>query len=400
MKFKKAATLLLTLALVLSLSAAAFAAGAGEKSYVNTSAVAEGLELTNAVSYRAGLRTESLALTLTGGGDAHARVMACDTIYGGMTASTAVSYAESLGLNVLAAVNTDFFETSNRVPTGIVIEDGVYKSSASWNPAFCFDADGAAYIVKDALVALTLSGPFGDLSLSDFNKSRGETGLMLYSEHFSTVSTRTSGEGWFVTLKILSGQMTVSGELELEVTGLSDAGGAVPIGGGNLVLTAAAAAGLEDVYRGFSVGDRVKLTAACKDERLAGAVWATGGGDVLVSEGKITDPSAWNAAVTSAGPRTAMGIKPDGSVLVYTVDGRNAARSNGLTLAELAEELLSLGCTEAMNMDGGGSTAIRVRVPGTDTYKTLNSPSDGTERRCATYLLVVTDGAGGSAEHL
>lgn len=90
-------------------------------------------------------------------------------------------------------------------------------------------------------------------------------------------------------------------------------------------------------------------------------------------------------------PRTALGIKPDGSVLLVVVDGRaDLPHSVGVTLAELAQLMLGLGCTDAMNMDGGGSSVMFVNDARAHKLKmreelregVVNLPSDrgGVER--------------------
>ena len=83
------------------------------------------------------------------------------------------------------------------------------------------------------------------------------------------------------------------------------------------------------------------------------------------------------------------------------VDGRRSSYSVGLTLKELAEEFLAMGCIAAINFDGGGSSALSMRIPGSSSSKTINSPSDSSERSCATYVLFVTDNkADGVPKHL
>jgi hypothetical protein len=59
-------------------------------------------------------------------------------------------------------------------------------------------------------------------------------------------------------------------------------------------------------------------------------------------------------------PRTAVGITEDDGLLLITVDGRNTEHSVGMTLLELARFLCHLGCREALNLDGGGSTVMYV----------------------------------------
>ena len=69
-------------------------------------------------------------------------------------------------------------------------------------------------------------------------------------------------------------------------------------------------------------------------------------------------------------PRTAVAKLKDGKFLMITVDGRQPGVSVGMNLRELAEYLHSLGATDAMNLDGGGSTTMYV------DGKLVNSPSD------------------------
>ena len=102
-------------------------------------------------------------------------------------------------------------------------------------------------------------------------------------------------------------------------------------------------------------------------------------------------------------PRTAVGVDEKGTKLVIlVVDGRNPGVSEGMTLAELAEEFVKLGCWSAMNLDGGGSTSMVMRDPNADNWKILNRPSDGKERPVANVLGVRINrlpGEGGAANN-
>lgn len=88
-------------------------------------------------------------------------------------------------------------------------------------------------------------------------------------------------------------------------------------------------------------------------------------------------------------PRNSIGIKEDGSVVIMVADGR-AGMSDGLTLYELAQMLLSAGCVEALYLDGGGSATYASRHEGSETLDIQNHPSDGPERIVATSLMVVS----------
>ena len=379
----------------------ALAAGTGTVVYSNTRQIADNLSFTRTIFYINGAeRQECFELSLNGRGDAYPIVMACDTIYGRLTIDQMVAYAEKQGKNVLAAVNADFFSMQTGVPSGLVIEDGVYKSSPERNTAVAFFPDGSVYFSDSPEVTITLlnNGSAADMSnagqtvtLTHFNKFRTDSGgLYLFSSAFSTVSTRTAAPGWFVRFKILGGTPTVAGTMTLEVAETLTSDASVPIGDDCLVLTAGDAAGLGAEFLKFKPGDSVTMTTECSDPNLTSARWATGGGDILVKDGVMTDPETWDKAISPKNPRTALGVKADGTVATYVFDGRESDHSAGLTLKALAEEMLARGCINAVNLDGGGSSAVSVRIPGFAS-SALQNPSDGSSRKCGAYMLYVTD---------
>lgn len=388
---KKRLLSLLLAAAVLVTPALAYGDGTGEAVYINTTELADGFTYTNAVSYDDDGRAESFTLETERGSSVYPIVMACDTIYGGFTVTEMTAYAESLGYNVVGAVNADFGE-SNGVPTGMVVENGVYKSSPEGNSAIAF-SDGRAFVSEKPEVELTFTNEENgyEYTTEHLNKSRTDYGAYVFSEYFSTVSTRTSGDGWFVRFEVLGGdELTLGGEVELIVTEINTDGGSVSIGGDNLILTASDAAALGMVAESFEVGDRVTLEISCSDSRLEDADWVSGCGNILALDGEIYDQDRWNSEVTDANPRTAIGIKSDGTVVYHVLDGRSSL-SVGATLEELAQDMLSMGCVDVVNLDGGGSSVMSLRVPGIDGFTVVNDPSDGRLRSVSSYILFVTD---------
>lgn len=398
---KKRLLSLLLAAAVLVTPALAYGDGTGEAVYINTTELADGFTYTNAVSYDDNGRAESFTLETERGSSVYPIVMACDTIYGGFTVTEMIAYAESLGYNVVGAVNADFGE-SNGVPTGMVVENGVYKSSPEGNSAIAFN-DGRAFVSEKPEVELTFTNEENgyEYTTEHLNKSRTDYGAYVFSEYFSTVSTRTSGDGWFVRFEVLGGdELTLGGEVELIVTEINTDGGSVSIGGDNLILTASDAAALGMVAESFEVGDRVTLEISCSDSRLEDADWVSGCGNILALDGEIYDQDRWNSEVTDANPRTAIGIKSDGTVVYHVLDGRSSL-SVGATLEELAQDMLSMGCVDVVNLDGGGSSVMSLRVPGIDGFTVVNDPSDGRLRSVSSYILFVTDSdPNGSASRL
>jgi len=140
-----------------------------------------------------------------------------------------------------------------------------------------------------------------------------------------------------------------------------------------------------DALAFLTVNSRVTLTVSCSDERWNDVVYAASGLNRLVTDGQSQSHTS-----TERAPRTAIGVTADGDVILYTVDGRQSNHSVGLTLGELADRMLELGCETAFNLDGGGSTAMFVRLPSEDAASLVNRPSDGSLRRCADFILLTT----------
>lgn len=108
--------------------------------------------------------------------------------------------------------------------------------------------------------------------------------------------------------------------------------------------------------------------------------WAVGGGPVLAKDGKIfitnnEEKKFAGKAIADHHPRSAMGYTKSGQLILLVVQGRMKNIAVGTTLTETAQILLDLGCIEAINLDGGGSSCLLIN--GKETIK----PSDPTGQR-------------------
>ncbi|WP_409335907.1 phosphodiester glycosidase family protein [Eubacterium sp. F2] len=91
-------------------------------------------------------------------------------------------------------------------------------------------------------------------------------------------------------------------------------------------------------------------------------------------------------------PRNSIGIKADGSVVIVEMDGR-IEKSVGVTALQLGNYLKSIGCVNALLLDGGGSATLATRREGSSSLSIANTPSDGTERVIGSALLLVDNGS-------
>ena len=111
--------------------------------------------------------------------------------------------------------------------------------------------------------------------------------------------------------------------------------------------------------------------------------------------------SASNGAfIVGPHPRTAMGFKADGTMVLLMVDGRaSTEQRNGVSLFELGELLRRFDCVQGFNFDGGGSSSLVVRNDAGQLV-TVNYPSDGFDRSVANAFLIVTRDPGIKVEEI
>ncbi len=310
-----------------------------------------------------------------------------DTIYGKRNLISANNLLHDLGYNTAMGVNADFFSLQTGVPMSNTIIDGkvITKDDSSiWGIGF--KEDGTAFTAEFP-IATTITTDSGEsFTVECINKYRQPYALYLFTDEFGE-ETHSPDWGRDVVLGNVSGNITLGSSITAVVESKQDNDGSVDIPDGKLVLSVSAFAEEEIKSRLLSLEEGTKVTISTKATLNADlwndALWAIGcTGGKLLTNGKIDTNDE------SAAPRTAIGIKPDGTVIFYTIDGRQSGYSYGVRKETLAKRLLELGCTEAVNLDGGGSTSLGATLPGTTDFKTINLPSDGKLRNCANFLFL------------
>ncbi len=138
---------------------------------------------------------------------------------------------------------------------------------------------------------------------------------------------------------------------------------------------------------GLKIGDEFKFNISA-DELFLGCTSIFGAGSIILKNGEFVEQNN-DSIYYAKNPRTAAGIKPDGSVIFICIDGRRKGESEGVTIRELSDYLLDLGCSYAINFDGGGSTTFYAADIGESLANLKNTPSAGAERRVADGMIFV-----------
>ena len=292
----------------------------------------------------------------------------------------------------VAAINGGFYLRDNVYagsPRGLQIVAGEVLSAPSGNVSFWIDVLGEAH-TTNVTSRFEVTWPDGRVTPFGLNGERATNGVELYTPAVGA-STRTLGGRELVLerpegsrwLPLRTGRNYAARVREVRREGNTSLSPDI------MVLSLGP--GVMDRFQGVGPGAVLRISTASLPV-LISARTALSGGPLLVRNGKRQkirsspeDPYEFSSMLERH-PRTAFGWSKQWYFLVQ-VDGRQRDLSVGMTLDELSAYLVKLGCEEALNLDGGGSSSLWFEG------QVRNNPCDGYERSIANSLLVVRKGA-------
>lgn len=305
-----------------------------------------------------------------------------NTVAGGGTYTNKATVSQMADrTNAVALVNGDFFTMQLQgVPLGASIIDGDMKSSPAvltdiWS--FGIDENNTAFIDSTKFVG-SITAPNGkSYPIDGLNKTfywyqpskeySHESKIQMYDSFWSSKSRgdKTAGEVLLSEDNVVE-QIVYRKNIDMKIPK------------GKKILQVSG--GSERFVReNIKVGDKVQINTNIEPNRN----WKMmiGGHALLVENGAI---KKYTKDVTSIGgirARTAVGISKDGkTVYIVSCEGRTK-RSAGLSLNELSQFMLDLGAFKAMNLDGGGSTAMAVRNLGDIKRTRVTNPERNAAER-------------------
>ena len=261
-----------------------------------------------------------------------------------------------------AAVNACYFDTDGWVIGNCKWDGSFFGVDDTPRSAFIVDKEGKASIQKDLSYLGTVSLPDGrTLTIKGLNRQRITDDLVLFNRNYAG-STRTNEHGREVRVsKGRATEVSAKGNMRLDRD--------------SLVLSGHGANA--DALAHIRRGDRVAIAQTLGSRLADEARLVVGGGPLLVEKGVVNvrsrEESMASDIAYGRAPRTGVGVKADGTVLLMVVDGRSQY-SAGMSLKEFATYLKRFGAVSAVNLDGGGSSEMVL------DGKIMNRPSDGSER--------------------
>ena len=286
----------------------------------------------------------------------------------------------------VAGVNGDLFNWNDGHPSGILIRNGVLEHPPlAERTSIGIGSDGTLYPDRVSLLGYWRGG--GQRFRVGLNDPPGENGFSLFTHAYGATTPAASGAAEVV----LHPFPDVTANTDLigvvaDVISPSSGKTAIPLDGAVLQARGSGAFRLVgDAALGTSLTIRYTLNPTWD-----GIVNAIGGGPVIVKDGKPifrANESFTTAQLAPHDPRTAIGQRADGKIVMVAVDGRQPGYSAGVTSFELALAMMQLGAVSASGLDAGGSTTMAF------DGQLLNRPSDkGGERSVAEALVVAYTG--------
>ncbi len=286
------------------------------------------------------------------------------------------------GAVYFAGTNADFFDTStanNGYPIHGCIVEGQIARTPNNTPHIAF-AGNLPLLDNFTFTGSSCTYNSQTLTINDINGSRGTNQLILYNT-FNGNYTHTNKYGTEVLVELPENtNWNVNTKIKVKVVNIESGKGNMKILANHAVLSANGTA--VDFLSQMKINDEVELYIGINPSSLGAApqIRAMVGGDrMILQSGQVTD-NDW----AELHPRTSIGYSMDQSKVYFcVVDGRYSL-SAGTTTKQLADIMKSAGAYNAINLDGGGSSAMYIKE-----FGIMNHPSDGTERAVANGIYAV-----------
>ena len=279
-----------------------------------------------------------------------------------------------------AGVNGDYFTLATGKPSGVLMRDAQLVSPPNAGRASAGITTDGRLDVRRVSFAGTWRSSVATRPLASLNALPSVGAAALLTDAYGPTAPAIAGSVAVVLFPFPAATPDV--DLVSRVVEVRNDGGAVsvPPGGAVLLARGSSAASLTaDAPLGATMTIRLGLRPAWPN--VLGAI---GGGPQLVRNGQPLFRAGEVFSTRQLGPRaprSAVGQRRDGRIVLVAVDGRQPGYSIGLTNFELAQALVRLGAVTGMALDSGGSTTMA--FDGT----LLNRPSDGRERAISTALM-------------
>lgn len=282
----------------------------------------------------------------------------------------------------VAGVNGDMFNWDDGHPSGVLLRNGVLDHPPlSGRTSIGIATDGTLHLDRVAFSGYWKGT--GQREPVGLNDVPGKNGMAIFTTSYAGKTPAANGGAVEAVLQTFPSAQPNT-DLLAVVASVGPTHGATPIAPGTAVIQArgkAATTLTQEAPAGTSITVHFTLTPGWQ-----GIANAVGGGPLIVANGRAlfrANEMFSTSQLTPRDPRTAIGQKADGSILLVAVDGRQNGYSVGVTNYDLAVALKRFGAVWASALDAGGSTTMAF------DGKLLNRPSDPSGERAVAEALLI-----------
>lgn len=294
------------------------------------------------------------------------------------------SMAERKGENVVAGINGDFFQPSGEVVSNHIFDGMIVKGIKSRKSQIAFSSSNEPFIDIFEFLGFINKNNTDTLPIHAVNFQIGTDSIVIYNK-FWNAPFKNSSDLMTLSLKALD-SIVINRAFRVVINNSFE----YAKSSNELIL--AASGKYAKIFKNLiAESDTLMMSFAFNHspetiKELVGGLPQILDDSIIVVDSRLSIEGASEKFSVTRHPRTAIGYNKDKSKLyLVTVDGRQKS-SAGMTLKELSEFMLYIGCYDALNLDGGGSTTMIIKD------KIVNSPSDlFGERKIGNGLLILTN---------
>lgn len=319
-------------------------------------------------------------------------VIGRDSVSNLETPSSMANRKSASGRRYIAGTNSDFYNTTTTYPRNANMVDGVLGSPSDniritgdyYAGNAIFDAQNKMTI--DALT-YSASATIGTqtMPIDTLNYFRYiNTNKLAFFNIYCGKTTGTNSARTEVAITPVNGKINYNGETEVKVVAVYKNKGNNAVSESVSILSGATGAAANFLNQ-LIVGDVLKVNFGLTSRSGQAVVPhnIAGGRQIIMKSGNIL-PNIWNG--DERHPRTGIGFSDNGTkIYMCVIDGRNPGYAENVYTSEMAQIMRYFGATDALNLDGGGSSTMYL-----DKIGVVNRPSDGTERRVVAGVFAVS----------
>lgn len=303
----------------------------------------------------------------------------------------AKDYEAKTNRKVIFATNGDYFDLNSGSNIESYVNEGIVITKGTFATKHCIGFDNKGKVVIGRMtevekrLMLIVNGETKLYEIDKFNEEPVGNEISIYNTA-GTYNLNDCGRYIITTSSSNLNQCPVWGTSKRMSMGDKVSSSSLTLKSGQFAIVLKDSELNDYFYNNIIYGVEANIVEI-PSGNYSGCTWVLGGYDILVNNFVTNTSCHTDNSGNVAAPRTFIGFKEDGTGFLCVVDGRQSSYSIGITVNEEAALAYSLGAKYALELDGGGSSTVVLRL--NEELEVRNSPSDGSLRGVSNAIMLV-----------